>query len=185
MPKYFCDYCDTYLTHDSPSVRKTHNNGRKHKDNVKFYYSKWMEDQAQALIDQTIKQAEKSAKSQPNMPAIAGGMGAPPPMAMPPMGMGMPPMMPMMGMRPPMMAGGGPPMMMPGGGAPPMGGPPPSMMPGGQKRPGGPMDGPPNQRPMLGGPPPMGGGGPPGMPGGMQRPPLMPQPGGANRGGRW
>ena len=20
MPKYFCDYCDTYLTHDSPSV---------------------------------------------------------------------------------------------------------------------------------------------------------------------
>jgi len=34
-------------------VRKTHNEGRKHKDNVKFYYAKWMEDQAQALIDQT------------------------------------------------------------------------------------------------------------------------------------
>ena len=31
MPKYYCDYCDTYLTHDSPSVRKTHNGGRKHK----------------------------------------------------------------------------------------------------------------------------------------------------------
>ena len=28
MPKYFCDYCDTYLTHDSPSVRKTHCSGR-------------------------------------------------------------------------------------------------------------------------------------------------------------
>lgn len=31
MPKYYCDYCDVFLTHDSPSVRKTHNGGRKHK----------------------------------------------------------------------------------------------------------------------------------------------------------
>ncbi|GIY12755.1 u1 small nuclear ribonucleoprotein C [Caerostris darwini] len=54
MPKYYCDYCDTYLTHDSPSVRKTHCNGRKHKENVKFYYQKWMEQQAQSLIDATI-----------------------------------------------------------------------------------------------------------------------------------
>lgn len=53
MPKYYCDYCDTYLTHDSPSVRKTHCTGRKHKDNVKFYYQKWMEEQAQHLIDAT------------------------------------------------------------------------------------------------------------------------------------
>lgn len=53
MPKYYCDYCDTYLTHDSPSVRKTHCTGRKHKDNVKFYYQKWMEEQAQSLIDAT------------------------------------------------------------------------------------------------------------------------------------
>ena len=53
MPKYFCDYCDTYLTHDSPSVRKTHCSGRKHKENVKFYYQKWMEEQAQNLIDAT------------------------------------------------------------------------------------------------------------------------------------
>lgn len=47
MPKYYCDYCDTFLTHDSPSVRKTHCGGRKHKENVRFYYQKWMEDQAQ------------------------------------------------------------------------------------------------------------------------------------------
>ena len=53
MPKYYCDYCDTFLTHDSPSVRKTHCDGRKHKENVKFYYQKWMEDQAQRLIDAT------------------------------------------------------------------------------------------------------------------------------------
>jgi U1 small nuclear ribonucleoprotein C len=49
MPKYYCDYCDTHLTHDSPSVRKTHCSGRKHKENVKFYYQKWMEDQVKLL----------------------------------------------------------------------------------------------------------------------------------------
>ncbi|CAK7309676.1 U1 small nuclear ribonucleoprotein C [Vulpes lagopus] len=32
MPKFYCDYCDTYLTHDSPSVRKTPCSGRKHKE---------------------------------------------------------------------------------------------------------------------------------------------------------
>ncbi|UXI14746.1 DNA repair protein RAD51 4-like [Sarcoptes scabiei] len=53
MPKYYCDYCDTFLTHDSPSVRKTHCNGRKHRENVRFYYQKWMEEQAQNLIDVT------------------------------------------------------------------------------------------------------------------------------------
>ena len=34
MPRYYCDYCDAFLTHDSPSVRKQHNMGRKHRDNV-------------------------------------------------------------------------------------------------------------------------------------------------------
>ncbi len=31
MPRYYCDYCDVYLTHDSAAVRKAHNTGRKHK----------------------------------------------------------------------------------------------------------------------------------------------------------
>ena len=53
MPKFYCDYCDTYLAHDSPSVRKTHCSGQKHKENVKDYYQKWMEEQAQSLIDKT------------------------------------------------------------------------------------------------------------------------------------
>ena len=51
MPKYYCDYCDTFLTHDSPSVRKTHNNGRKHKEGVRLFYQQWMEEQAQKLVD--------------------------------------------------------------------------------------------------------------------------------------
>uniref|UniRef100_T1JIP4 Matrin-type domain-containing protein n=1 Tax=Strigamia maritima TaxID=126957 RepID=T1JIP4_STRMM len=39
MPKYYCDYCNTYLTHDSPSVRKTHCSGGKHLDNS--LHKKW------------------------------------------------------------------------------------------------------------------------------------------------
>ena len=31
MPRYYCDYCDAYLTHDSASVRRQHNVGFKHK----------------------------------------------------------------------------------------------------------------------------------------------------------
>ena len=31
MPRYYCDYCDAYLTHDSRSVRKQHCSGFKHK----------------------------------------------------------------------------------------------------------------------------------------------------------
>ncbi|XP_055849745.1 U1 small nuclear ribonucleoprotein C [Episyrphus balteatus] len=123
MPKYYCDYCDTYLTHDSPSVRKTHCTGRKHRDNVKFYYQKWMEEQAQHLIDATTA-AFKAGKISQNPFATAppkpGGVAIPPPTNIGPpprpgmMPPGMPPMMmgahgpippPMMGMRPPPMMG--------------------------------------------------------------------------------
>lgn len=43
------------LLFSQPSVRKTHCSGRKHKENVKDYYQKWMEEQAQSLIDKTSK----------------------------------------------------------------------------------------------------------------------------------
>lgn len=66
MPRYYCDYCDTYLTHDSvrehsrclfawhgsaadmPSLslqqagRKQHNRGWKHRENVKLYYEQFI-----------------------------------------------------------------------------------------------------------------------------------------------
>nr|CAB3266444.1 U1 small nuclear ribonucleoprotein C [Phallusia mammillata] len=124
MPKYFCDYCDTYLTHDSPSVRKTHCSGRKHKENVRTYYQTWMEEQAQELIDKTTQAFQKGKIA--NNP-FGPGAAIPPPMMGPngpmgpmPMGgpmmrgpgpmMGGPQMMPMRPMGPPMM--GGPVMMM-------------------------------------------------------------------------
>ncbi|XP_042515724.1 U1 small nuclear ribonucleoprotein C-like [Macadamia integrifolia] len=56
MPRYYCDYCDTYLTHDSPSVRKQHNAGYKHKANVRSYYQQFEEQQTQSLIDQRVKE---------------------------------------------------------------------------------------------------------------------------------
>lgn len=33
-----------------PSVRKTHNTGRKHKDSVKAYYMSWLEREAQNMM---------------------------------------------------------------------------------------------------------------------------------------
>ncbi|KAL3649108.1 hypothetical protein CASFOL_005511 [Castilleja foliolosa] len=56
MPRYYCDYCDTYLTHDSPSVRKQHNAGYKHKANVRTYYQQYEAQLNQSLIDQKVKE---------------------------------------------------------------------------------------------------------------------------------
>uniref|UniRef100_A0A8I6AJC1 U1 small nuclear ribonucleoprotein C n=1 Tax=Rattus norvegicus TaxID=10116 RepID=A0A8I6AJC1_RAT len=112
MPKFYCDYCDTYLTHDSPSVRKTHCNGRKHKENVKDYYQKWMEEQAQSLIDKTTA-AFQQGKIPPapfSAPPPAGAMIPPPPSLPGPPRPGMMPA-PHMGGHMPMMPG--PPMMRP------------------------------------------------------------------------
>ncbi|KAK9459019.1 U1 zinc finger-domain-containing protein [Lipomyces oligophaga] len=51
MPKYFCDYCDVFLTHDSRSVRKAHNSGRNHIKNVIDYYQMVCQTQAQSIIE--------------------------------------------------------------------------------------------------------------------------------------
>ncbi|XP_063237437.1 U1 small nuclear ribonucleoprotein C [Bacillus rossius redtenbacheri] len=165
MPKYYCDYCDTYLTHDSPSVRKTHCQGRKHKDNVKFYYQKWMEEQAQHLIDATTA-AFKAGKIASNPFASSKGAAIPPPSGMthggpprPPGPVHGPPQQGPGMMGPPGMHQGhmGPMMMGPHGPMPPMMGMRPPMMgpmmPMGPMGPMGPMRGP----PILGGPmgPPM------------------------------
>ena len=103
MPKYYCDYCDTFLTHDSPSVRKTHNGGRKHKENVRMYYQTWMEEQAQKLVDATARAFTQQQRLGPRPPQpamqaptalpyalIPGGMPRPPTHMG--MGMGMPPL---------------------------------------------------------------------------------------------
>ncbi|OII77995.1 U1 zinc finger domain-containing protein [Cryptosporidium andersoni] len=38
MPKFYCDYCDIYLTHSSTGGRRQHSLGRKHINNkIEFY----------------------------------------------------------------------------------------------------------------------------------------------------
>eukprot|EP01117_Protostelium_nocturnum_P013024 TRINITY_DN4831_c0_g1_i4.p1 TRINITY_DN4831_c0_g1~~TRINITY_DN4831_c0_g1_i4.p1 ORF type:complete len:154 (-),score=47.11 TRINITY_DN4831_c0_g1_i4:724-1185(-) len=44
MPPYYCDYCDIFLTHDSPSVRKSHNEGWKHRSAVRTYFQQFEEE---------------------------------------------------------------------------------------------------------------------------------------------
>ncbi|KAJ2751833.1 U1 small nuclear ribonucleoprotein C [Coemansia aciculifera] len=51
MPKYYCDYCDIFLTHDSSSVRKAHNTGWKHINQVAQYYRDLDPSQTQEIID--------------------------------------------------------------------------------------------------------------------------------------
>eukprot|EP00891_Asterochloris_glomerata_P007816 jgi/Astpho2/7816/gw1.00117.121.1_t len=56
MTRFFCDFCDTYLTHDSIQVRKQHNAGYKHKANVRNYYMQFEEAQTQMMIDNKLSE---------------------------------------------------------------------------------------------------------------------------------
>jgi len=189
MPKYYCDYCDVFLTHDSQAGRKQHNHGRRHQENVRQYYAQFLAHNVQAPGQSPMTFVELPEGSTPQqMPGMPGapimirpGMGptggallGPGGVQIRPMRPGMPgmpmmrPGMPMMMMRPGMPPRPGmqgmPPHMMMRPGMPPRG-----MMP--QGRPGMPPRG-----PMMGGPPmgmPPGGPPRPGMPR-----PGMPPPGG-------
>lgn len=94
MPKFFCDYCDVYLTHDSMSVRKAHNSGRNHIRNVIDYYQQIGQERAQSVIDSITNSyaAEGQASSNPMLhyshtfggPGLGGGFPPGPPGAFPP-----------------------------------------------------------------------------------------------------
>ncbi|KAK1428225.1 hypothetical protein QVD17_17054 [Tagetes erecta] len=101
MPRYYCDYCDTYLTHDSPSVRKQHNAGYKHKANVRTYYQQYEAQQNQYLIDQKVKEHLGQAAAYQQVGAPYNALRPRLPVLPNPM-MPMPgnPMMQMPGMRP-------------------------------------------------------------------------------------
>eukprot|EP00158_Paraphelidium_tribonemae_P000551 Partr_v1_DN22791_c0_g1_i1_m37923 putative Component of the U1 snRNP, which is essential for recognition of the pre-mRNA 5' splice-site and the subsequent assembly of the spliceosome. U1-C is directly involved in initial 5' splice-site recognition for both constitutive and regulated alternative splicing. The interaction with the 5' splice-site seems to precede base-pairing between the pre-mRNA and the U1 snRNA len=122
MPKYYCDYCDIYLTHDSLAVRRAHNDGWKHQGQVKEYYAGITKEYTQFAIGQITR---------PGFPPPF----RPPPMGMPPMGPGMPP--PHL-MRPPFPPAGGVGQFPPFPGVGVGGGPPPSFPGGGPPFPGGP-----------------------------------------------
>ncbi|EDP43447.1 hypothetical protein MGL_2457 [Malassezia globosa CBS 7966] len=102
MGKHYCDYCDVFLTHDSTSVRKAHNCGRNHLQNVRDYYASISPYEMQAIADSILREYQKR--------------GLPPPMEL---------VAPQLAYRLP------PPSLMPNGRAPFMGGaamrPPPGM----------------------------------------------------------
>uniref|UniRef100_A0A7S3PDU6 Matrin-type domain-containing protein n=1 Tax=Aplanochytrium stocchinoi TaxID=215587 RepID=A0A7S3PDU6_9STRA len=83
MTRYYCDYCDMYLPHDSAVSRRQHNYGWKHRDNYRIYYERLALPQA-TVPDQT-----------PIPGAVMPPGGSLPPMGLPPPGMppmGFPPM---------------------------------------------------------------------------------------------
>ncbi|KAK6396467.1 hypothetical protein LTR65_009551 [Meristemomyces frigidus] len=84
MPKFFCDYCDVYLTHDSMSVRKAHNSGRNHLRNVVDYYQQIGHEKAQSVIDSITSSYAAEGQSNP----MAGHMMAGAPGVASPMGFG-------------------------------------------------------------------------------------------------
>nr|AAT09067.1 U1 small nuclear ribonucleoprotein [Bigelowiella natans] len=101
MGRFYCDYCDIYLTHDSQAGRKQHMHGRRHQENVRQYYSEFL-------------------TSSTGAPSMAPPMGLPGVPRMPPPFM-RPPFMPPRGpfMPPPMMPMAPPPYMGRGRGGPP------------------------------------------------------------------
>jgi U1 small nuclear ribonucleoprotein C len=100
MPKFFCDYCDVYLTHDSMSVRKAHNSGRNHLRNVQAYYEQISSEQTQQVINSITDAYNLEGQANPLYQANLNGQFPGGPMAGmgPPMGMGGPPMGGPMGM---------------------------------------------------------------------------------------
>lgn len=178
MPRYYCDYCDTYLTHDSPAVRKQHNAGYKHKANVRNYYMQFEEQPTQgAKVRDDDARSREAHEFQAHVAAgfsamMAGGGLAPPPVR--PVGaLGGPPPR-----RVPMAPRAPPGRVPPPQGFPPGGMRPPMAMPRGDPR------GPPPHMgygPPRGPPPPrMMGPGPGGRPAGG----LMPGPGMGYQGGQ-
>lgn len=94
MPKYYCDYCDIYLTHNSLKARKDHIAGYKHRDQVRNWYAQMASGAAQQAIDAMTANRQAGAGSPPMMMAPPGipQMMAPPTgmMPIPPGAMPMP-----------------------------------------------------------------------------------------------
>jgi U1 small nuclear ribonucleoprotein C len=95
MGRFYCDYCHCYLTydppsenksslltsrHDSASVRKAHNLGRNHLQQVRDYYQKLGFEKTQSVIDSLTQDYQSQAvAAAPNpfapagLPGISGG----------------------------------------------------------------------------------------------------------------
>ena len=102
MGRYYCDYCDVFLTHDSFNCRRAHMRGRKHKQAVRDYYAKFIHGGVNPLSAIVSSQPPFRPQVPPQLPPklppqMPFQMAPPMPPQMPPQ---MPPRMP-----PPMQGG--------------------------------------------------------------------------------
>lgn len=95
MPKYYCDYCKSYLTHDTLSVRKSHLLGKNHIRYYCNYYEQkakesgiWdpVDSPYEVNLDYIQNGAPGTSYSKPQKfmlppPPSLGGFPAPPPQA--------------------------------------------------------------------------------------------------------
>ncbi|GAC95310.1 hypothetical protein PHSY_002885 [Pseudozyma hubeiensis SY62] len=65
MGKHYCDYCDVFLTHDSVSVRKAHNSGRNHLQNVREYYQTLEPEHIQQVLDTLAQEYDRRGIEKP------------------------------------------------------------------------------------------------------------------------
>lgn len=92
MGKCYCDYCDVFLTHDSVAVRKQHNDGNRHKQNVCEYYRQFIGMKTQRLIDDIVASFEvkviqglvRPTFGFPSLNGVAASAAAPAPDDAPP-----------------------------------------------------------------------------------------------------
>ncbi|PFH32516.1 U1 zinc finger protein [Besnoitia besnoiti] len=76
MPKYYCEYCDIYLTHSSPAGRRQHATGRKHINQKIEYFQNLIREPdfvpPQMIENHVVQRAVQAAGAAP-----VGGFGPP------------------------------------------------------------------------------------------------------------
>ncbi len=72
MGRYFCDYCDTFLTHDSEAGRQQHNRGWRHRENFRAYYKQFYPGFAakKAHQPQMLQQQPHQAQQMMHQPSV-------------------------------------------------------------------------------------------------------------------
>ncbi|SCU99684.1 LANO_0F03180g1_1 [Lachancea nothofagi CBS 11611] len=70
MPRFFCDYCHSYLTHDTPSVKKSHLLGKNHVRLAGDYYCNKARQDQQPFFPHSRK-AARDRKRTGKLPPIA------------------------------------------------------------------------------------------------------------------
>ncbi|KAJ1910428.1 U1 small nuclear ribonucleoprotein C, partial [Tieghemiomyces parasiticus] len=78
MPKYYCDYCDIFLTHDTAAVRKAHNRGWKHIVQVEQYYSELKPEAYQDIVDTVLRPRGEAKEGDTFTPSFTPYGSAPP-----------------------------------------------------------------------------------------------------------